>query len=221
MVENVSKGRPRQWLSLSQASRMLGVNEVTLRHWSNRELIRSFRTPGGHRRFSVEDIYNLMSGELPIDQGNGYDEVREKTIAGVRRKLRYSRGLSHLRRLGLNEGERAQMRLWGRRLVELVMEYMASSRSRPRLMEEARSIGESYGSEAARNGMSLAGTMEAFLFFRRPIEDMVKGLASEKVTESEGSRLWQRINDLMDQVLLALALGYENGMNQRWGPGSP
>ena len=221
MVEEVVQERPRQWLSLSQASRLLGVNQVTLRHWANRELIRSFRTPGGHRRFSVEDIYNLVSGEPPIYSGDTYEEVREKAIAGMRRKLRYSRGMSPLRRLGLSEVERDQMRAWGRRLVEVVVEYLSSSRNRPRLLEEAKSIGQSYGTEAARNGISLSGTVEALLFFRRSIEDMVKGLVGEKVSEGEGRRLWQRISDLMDQILLASALGYESGMKERWGPASP
>ena len=48
-----------RWITLGQACKLLGVNESTLRRWADAGHVRSFRTPGGHRRFSEEERDNL------------------------------------------------------------------------------------------------------------------------------------------------------------------
>ena len=53
-----------RWITLGQACKLLGVNESTLRRWADAGHVRSFRTPGGHRRFSEEDLRVLMSGQV-------------------------------------------------------------------------------------------------------------------------------------------------------------
>ena len=42
------------WLTLGEASRMLGVDPDTLRRWSDGGKVDLLRTPGGHRRFRRE-----------------------------------------------------------------------------------------------------------------------------------------------------------------------
>ena len=39
------------WLSLGEASRLLGVTPATLRRWADHGDVAAFVTPGGHRRF--------------------------------------------------------------------------------------------------------------------------------------------------------------------------
>lgn len=46
----------RLGLSTSQAARALGVSLSTIRRWSDTGALRSYRTPGGQRRFSREQI---------------------------------------------------------------------------------------------------------------------------------------------------------------------
>ena len=53
------------WLSLHEASQRLNVHPATLREWADRGRIRTFRTPGGHRRFSVEDVDALAAEAAP------------------------------------------------------------------------------------------------------------------------------------------------------------
>src|SRR5258708_12715139 len=53
------------WLSLTEASKRLNVHPATLRDWADRGRIRTFRTPGGHRRFSGEDIDALAAEAAP------------------------------------------------------------------------------------------------------------------------------------------------------------
>ncbi|MBV9465456.1 MAG: helix-turn-helix domain-containing protein [Solirubrobacterales bacterium] len=43
-------------LSTSQAAQALGVSLGTIRRWSDMGYLRSYRTPGGQRRFSQEQI---------------------------------------------------------------------------------------------------------------------------------------------------------------------
>ena len=44
------------WLSLDEAAKRLSVHPATLREWADKGQIRTFRTPGGHRRFSEADV---------------------------------------------------------------------------------------------------------------------------------------------------------------------
>lgn len=50
-------------LSTSQAAQALGVSLGTIRRWSDMGYLQSYRTPGGQRRFSQEQI-NVFLGTL-------------------------------------------------------------------------------------------------------------------------------------------------------------
>ncbi len=47
-------------LSTSQAARALGVSLGTIRRWSDMGYLQSYRTPGGQRRFSREQIQQFI-----------------------------------------------------------------------------------------------------------------------------------------------------------------
>lgn len=48
-------------LSTSQAARALGVSLGTVRRWSDMGYLESYRTPGGQRRFSQEQIDRFLN----------------------------------------------------------------------------------------------------------------------------------------------------------------
>ena len=50
----------RRWLSINEACRMLGVDQSTLRRWSDAGKVPVFRTPGGHRRYAEDDLLLLV-----------------------------------------------------------------------------------------------------------------------------------------------------------------
>ncbi len=56
-------------LSTSQAARALGVSLGTIRRWSDMGYLHSYRTPGGQRRFSREQIEQFI-GSLQRDSGD-------------------------------------------------------------------------------------------------------------------------------------------------------
>jgi excisionase family DNA binding protein len=47
-------------LSTSQAAQALGVSLGTIRRWSDMGYLQSYRTPGGQRRFSQEQIDTFL-----------------------------------------------------------------------------------------------------------------------------------------------------------------
>jgi excisionase family DNA binding protein len=47
-------------LSTSQAASALGVSLGTIRRWADMGYLESYRTPGGQRRFSVEQIEQFL-----------------------------------------------------------------------------------------------------------------------------------------------------------------
>jgi excisionase family DNA binding protein len=47
-------------LSTSQAARVLGVSLGTVRRWSDMGYLKSYRTPGGQRRFSQDQIEEFL-----------------------------------------------------------------------------------------------------------------------------------------------------------------
>jgi excisionase family DNA binding protein len=59
-------------LSTSQAARALGVSLGTIRRWSDMGYLESYRTPGGQRRFSREQIdqfiVSLQRDSLPAPE---------------------------------------------------------------------------------------------------------------------------------------------------------
>ena len=198
-----------KWLTLGEASKALGVNQATLRLWSDRGQVRSFRTLGGHRRFSAEDVLAIVSQEERPGAASAFRDIHEQAVEGIRRRIRLYKTRPYSSELELDDEDRKQMRLMGRRMVELVVEYLNSQRNRSRALMEAKSIGESYGAQAARKGLSLIAFIDTYLFFRRSLEDVVEHL-SKGLFHSENGALWPRANGLLDQVFLAAVAAYEN-----------
>lgn len=58
---------PDDRVGISEAARLLGASEGSVRRWSNEGLLRSERTPGGQRRFRVADLHAFARGSGKID----------------------------------------------------------------------------------------------------------------------------------------------------------
>jgi len=88
---------------ISVAAELAGVHPQTLRIYERRGLIRPYRTPGGTRRYSEEDLERLgLIQELTAD---GVNLEGVKRILGMEQEIsRLERQVSRLRRL-LGESE--------------------------------------------------------------------------------------------------------------------
>ncbi len=45
----------------NEVAKMLQVDKSTIKRWTEEKKLKCFRTPGGHRKFRAEDLYNFMS----------------------------------------------------------------------------------------------------------------------------------------------------------------
>ncbi len=204
------------WLSLGPASRLLGVSEVTLRHWADEGRVRSYRTMGAHRRFARADLLSLVEdrqGQVPKREDLG-----DRTLERLRRRFRNPRTADRLPGEPTEDEERIRLRVLGRRVVELVLRSHGDRRKRADAIEEAQFIGREYGNETERSGMSASQAIESFLFHRAALVETVRTLAPADASRDETLDLWRDIAELTDTMLMALVQSYEGAPNASQSP---
>jgi len=184
---------------------MVGVNQITLRLWADKGLVRVFRTAGGHRRFVKEDLFHLFHEQSAQAQPR---ELADRAVLGFRRHLKGRKGAGF--DLNAMDGDsREHLRVLGRRLAEIAIRYHRERRRRPALLEEARFIGSDYATENQKLGYTLAGAVEFFLSHRNRFVGIVQELLPSEVSRDETLSLLRDMAELSDAVLLALVAGYQ------------
>ena len=58
----------KRMLTVGQAADYVGVSISSIRKWSDRGLVQAYRTPGGDRRFSIDDLDELIRVPHPPDR---------------------------------------------------------------------------------------------------------------------------------------------------------
>ena len=205
------------WITLAQACRVLGVNESTLRRWADAGQVRTFRTPGGHRRFSEADLAALTaSGPAANDPERA--NLADLALTRIRRRLQRPRQSDATWYQELSDEERLRLRLLGRRLVSLISDYFTRRTRRAKLLEEARAIGREYGRELGMAGTPLRDALAAFMFFRRSLDETARQLALRNgLSTDETVDGLEHISDLADEVLLAITEAYAAPAPRRGG----
>jgi len=197
--------RRSRWVSLARACEILGVNESTVRRWADSGEIQVFRTPGGHRRFDEAELHQL------VENGGRQPErsLENAAVSRIRRQLHSNKADARWYR-DTDTEERDALRPLGRRLVEIVDDYLAKRSRRSDLEEEVTSIGEAYGEELLRRGMPLSQAIQAFTFFRRSLDETAKQLAERnRMTADEAASAREQIAALADRVLISLTAVYD------------
>ena len=197
-----------RWLSINAACALLGVDQSTLRRWSDAGKVPVFRTPGGHRRYAEADLRALVG-----DGARRQERPRMSRQALTDRSLSayeddYLRAARERRWYRLyGAGTQEEHRRLGRRLVDLSVRYAAiaaGTGDRRSLLDEARQIGEHYGRSGAGLGLTASEAVEAFLYFRHPVVHAVaRMIEEEEVATRRAVRLFAEIHHFMDQVLIA------------------
>jgi hypothetical protein len=170
--------------------------------------VQSYHTPGGHRRFLRSSLEAMINA--PRRQRYGMDRLPDstQTMAGeLHRRMQRTGYASQPWQARLSADQRDDFRRWGQRTFQLVIEYVAASKKAERqlLLEEAEKMGALYGGEASRAGLSLAETVEAFLFFRSPVLDAIVGhLRRRSADVAEVTAAFHEANAAIDEVLTAL-----------------
>jgi excisionase family DNA binding protein len=159
------------WLSLQEASRRLKVHPATLREWSDKGRVRSFRTPGGHRRFSGEDIDALAAEaapELALFMNALVGQARLATTAGqLATESWYAR---------FDDAAKERQRQLGHDLMRLLVAYLGDLDKD--WASDVRDLGRRYSRLAHDVGLSLGDAMRAFHLFDGLVHSSVKQMSA-------------------------------------------
>jgi excisionase family DNA binding protein len=197
-----------RWVSLARACEILGADESTLRRWADAGRLRVYRTPGGHRRFSLSDLESMVAGD---GRHRGSEEVERLAVAKIRRQLQRARQEDHGWYGSLSDDSRQRLRDLGRRLVEMAGEYMDKGSRRPGLLDEALEIGGEYGRVLIDAGLPLPSAVGAYIGFRKTIDETTNQAAlRESMPLNEALAASGQVHALGDQVLLGMTAAYES-----------
>lgn len=196
-----------EWLSLSDAAKLLGVHPSTVRLWSDKGVLPVHKTQGGHRRYKHSEISlwaesNLRSREIEPEN------MMQEVIRNVRMHISEGSLKAESWYQKLDENARAQYRLGARSLFHGLMNYAAANDEDA--ASEAYAIGYEYASRARRYNLSYVDATKAFLFFRNVlIESVVKVCGESKMPASQASRMYVKMHTFTDGILISLLQTYE------------
>ncbi len=202
------------WLTLSEAARLLDVHPTTLRRWANNGDIPAMVTPGGHRRFALNELARFARERSAPRNINGIAGLwATKALADARHEV-----VAHRRDAWLtqfDEAGRNRNRVLGQQLMGLTLQYLSSESSEEAgesILEEARRIGRLYAQNSLEQGLPLRVTLEASIFFRDSLIETALQLPDTANIRPEANvRLMRRVNALLNVVHLAVVETYENG----------
>lgn len=204
----------REWLTIRDAVRYLGVSASTLRRWSDKELIPTIRTPGGHRRYhraTLEGLAQQLARRAVAPQTTVSPQLVEWSIS--REALLAQPWYAYF---AIPDRAKA-MRSLGQRVLGLLIQYTTRREEDRRFLDEAWEVGTTYGALVAAAGASLQEGIEAFLFFQRSFSQTALQVPSVAHVSDAGEiiRFTHRLHQFMDEVLKGLVAGYEAARTQK------
>jgi excisionase family DNA binding protein len=188
---------------------MLGVHPSTLRQWADAGKIHTVRTPGGHRRFAETDVRALLEPE-PLEPA-GIQLLVQSALGRARLEVSGGKISEQSWYKRFDETDKAEHRELGRKLLSLVMQYLAQSGDRQSVLDEARALGRAYGERSVSRNLRITESVSAFLYFQDFLMDGVRQMA-KTVGQSANIDLvaaYQQIGQFTNEVLLAMLEVYE------------
>lgn len=199
----------RYLVSISEASRVLGVREATLRLWTDEGKIRAFVTPGGHRRYSMADLRRFAGLQARV---HGMKDVvaRLEEAASLQPEVARASFLSMATYGSLSHESRQRLARCGRELFQVTVRHITETSKRDQTLKLARDVGRDFGLELAGLGMPLADALEAFLLHRAPFVDAITGLMKKREMLNERAvEAIPLVTRVMDEALISLISVYQ------------
>ncbi len=196
-------------ITISEASRILGVSEPALRQWTDEGKIKAFITPGGHRRYSRAELKKFVSSQqkmlgvkdLVIELEETARTHREMDASFLHATLWYDK---------FNEDTQKHLASLGRRFLSLVIKSVTEPSKKEETLQEVRDVGHDFGETLAKLGLPLTDSIQAFVQHRDPIVSVVTGLMKRR--EALNRRIVEAtplINRAMDEALISLVAAHQ------------
>jgi len=217
-----STARDPDWLTLTEACRLLGVSPTTVRRWADSGMLRMFHTPGGHRRFSRASL----DGMLPT-RPTGRPQLTDAGATPGRLARNYRHGgedaPSHMPWVTeLDPARRERLRQHGRSIVSALLAALDADDpdKRAELIRVAEDACDSYGRLAAGEGLIASVTADVFLRFRTPFLAELGAIARRRELDAVASTaLMSDANDALDRLLLSTLRGWETATSEQTADG--
>jgi excisionase family DNA binding protein len=196
-------------VTISEASRIMGVSEVTLRQWTDEGSIKAFVTPGGHRRYSKAELKKVLSlehkplgiNDLAVKLGDSASVHREIAAAFLQSVSLYSR---------LDAESQKRFSSLGRQLLSLIIKYITEVSKQEETLLSIREVGHNFGELTAKLGLPLIDSVQAFTQHRDPIVSVTSHML--KKGDSFSRRLIEAIplvDRAMDEALVSLVSAHQ------------
>jgi len=180
------------WMSIHEASSLMGVSPATLRRWSDAGRIRTFTTPGGHRRFSRAAVAELLPDETPVRAGE----------AGRVERIRIATDLPWFS--DLDPPTRRRTRQQVRRVADALVAATVGRTAVERefAFHQAEVATTRCAVLAARSGIGLRETVEGLLTLRGRCLGAIAdaGLTGGAHDDASASAV-ETVTDLLDRLL--------------------
>ncbi|HZM22286.1 MAG TPA: helix-turn-helix domain-containing protein [Anaerolineales bacterium] len=194
-----------EWLSLKGVAELLGVHPSTVRLWSNKGVLPTHRTSGGHRRYRRDDVmlWAKTAREVRVEP----EGIMRLAMRNVRMQIGEANLESESWYEKLNEDARKQYRESARSLAQGLMVYLVSENQDD---TEAHAIGYDYASRARRNGLSEVDATRALLFFRNAlIESVMKVYREANILSGKAwEDILHKMHTFTDHILISLLETY-------------
>ena len=197
-----------EWLSLSDAAKLLGVHPSTVRLWSNNGMLPVHKTQGGHRRYKRGEILlwaesnSKSRNEAPAPEG-----MMQEVVKNVRMQISEGRLQAESWYQKLDEDARVQYRMSARSLFQGMMTYVATNGKEAD--SESYAIGYEYASRARRYNLSYVDAAKAFLFFRDTlVESVIKVYTEANVPSKRATEMYTKMHTFTDEILISLLETY-------------
>ena len=167
----------KEWLTLSEVARILGVHPSTVRIWANQGKIPVHRTSGGHRRFRRSELELwLMARQQEHDINIPHDfiqatlrQVRMQADEGILAQQPWYQKLTpEVREQYRRSGQQMLQSLWSS-LMNKNQDAADEANSRA----ESRALGYAYAARARQAGLTATEALAALLFFANTLVDAI------------------------------------------------
>ena len=197
-----------EWLSLSDAAKMLGVHPSTVRLWSDKGVMPVHKTQGGHRRYKRGEILLWAeSNSKSKMEALAPEGMLQEVVKNVRMQISEGRLEADSWYQKLDDEARLQYSMSARSVFQGLMNYVTTSREEA--ASEAYAIGYEYASRARRYSLSYVDAAKAFLFFRDTlVESVIKVYSEANVPARQATEMYTKIHTFTDEILISLLETY-------------
>ncbi|HEX8940635.1 MAG TPA: helix-turn-helix domain-containing protein [Candidatus Limnocylindrales bacterium] len=204
-------GGGAEWITMREACGLLGVAPATLRRWADTGEVRTFTTPGGHRRFSRATLLQMLPAERVARPSLEHlGETPERMARVLRRGVDRADGEAAWVST-LPDEAREALREPGRRIAMALLAYLdAAPAEREAALRAGEEAARSYGTMARGAGATARQTIETFLGHRRPfVRELASTARRRALDAADTTELLESASEAVDRLLLATVEGFD------------